>query len=254
MTGAGSPQRVFGIVLAAGQGTRLGSALPKAFVSVGEETLLSLSLARLQREVSFEKVFIPYPDGYGDRCREVLEGSSLLKGSLRGSYELCQGGDTRQQSVWAALQRVSEEVDEEGERAVVLIHDAARCLVDPSSVRRVVDAASLHGAATLGLPQTDSLKRVEPETSVAEETVSRAGLWRIQTPQVFEFAHIFRAHREAVEAQEPPTATDDADLVQRFCPVRVVLGAEQNLKVTTPWDLDLVRMLVGGSNGPSSAV
>ncbi|MCB0328529.1 MAG: 2-C-methyl-D-erythritol 4-phosphate cytidylyltransferase [Bdellovibrionales bacterium] len=249
-------RNIYGIVVAAGQGTRLGFDMPKALVKIrdGEEqTILGLALSQLCKTpgVTFSKFFVTYPDGYLGQFESVLEdaaslvlggAASLVLGGaaslvLGGAASLVLGGATRQESVRLALQAIGELKPKP--RDLVLIHDAARCFVDPETVRAVIDCAAATGAATLGVPQTDSLKVVNSVDLRVERSVSREELWRVQTPQVFEFQHIIRAH---AEYQGP--ATDDASMVEPFHSVQMVMGSEQNFKVTTSWDLELLRCLV----------
>ena len=222
------PQKIFAIIVAAGMGKRLRKDLPKALVSVHGTTLLERTLIRVREAVRCEQTYITYPDGFIGEYEKIIE-------NFDGST-LVLGGSTRQLSVRAAIETLKELNPNTND--LVLVHDAARCLVSPDAVRRVVEEARMSGAATLGIPQADSLKRVSKETSYAEETIEREGLWRIQTPQVFEFQHLSRAHDLAgIEA------TDDASLVQHIAQVKLVPGEDQNFKVTTPWELKLLELL-----------
>jgi 2-C-methyl-D-erythritol 4-phosphate cytidylyltransferase len=125
------------------------------------------------------------------------------------------------------------------EKDLVAVHDAARCCVHPLDVEMVVRVASRCGAASLGDPLVDTLKKVEEGTCFIAGSVPRDGLWRVQTPQVFEFQHLFRGHQEAVEG-----ATDDTTLVEPFCRTQLVAASHYNPKVTTPSDLAFAELLL----------
>jgi 2-C-methyl-D-erythritol 2,4-cyclodiphosphate synthase len=125
---------------------------------------------------------------------------------------------------------------------LVLIHDAVRPLVSIKIIEDVIEAARQYGAAIAAVPVKDTLKRVENETVV--DTLDRASLWQAQTPQVFDRSWLAEALTAA--RQEGMLATDEAALVERCGhPVRVVHGAADNLKITSPEDLLLAESLTG---------
>jgi 2-C-methyl-D-erythritol 4-phosphate cytidylyltransferase len=143
----------------------------------------------------------------------------------RYGVEVVTGGATRQSSVARGLQRVTADH--------VVVHDAARPIVTPGDIARVVAALEDADAAISAVPVDETLKRVRDERVL--ETVDRAGLWRAQTPQAFRTETLRAAHRRA--AEEGLTATDDALLIERYGKiVAVVQGSRRNLKVT--WEED----------------
>lgn len=221
--------RLFGIVVAAGTGVRLGRRQPKALVQIEGRSILEHAISRLCGAVAFDQLVITYPEGFKDDYKSIVS-------SVREDAILIPGGETRQLSVKNALLALKDRSPNDSD--LVLIHDAARCLVTTESIVAVIEKAKEVGAATLALPQLDSLKRVQSGTLKVKETLHREDLWRIQTPQVFEFHKILMAH-ESLEQ-----ATDDASLVERVSEVHLVSGDEQNFKVTTEWDLQLASFLV----------
>lgn len=226
-----STERVFGIVVAAGSGERLGAAVPKALVSVAGRTILARAITRLLGGATrFDGVVVTFPSGY----RKEFEG--VLRENDWGC-QLVEGGETRQASVRRALEHLTRSYEPVPSDRI-LIHDAARCLVRPELVDSVIEATKETGAATLGTPVTDTLQRADERGLRIREPVSRQHLWRMQTPQVFEYRHIIRAHEDVSQV-----ATDDATLVASFCPVTLVRGDETNLKITVPLDLQLLEML-----------
>ncbi|MFQ6671753.1 MAG: 2-C-methyl-D-erythritol 4-phosphate cytidylyltransferase, partial [Candidatus Tectimicrobiota bacterium] len=142
------------------------------------------------------------------------------------------GGAERQDSVAAGLERVPPEAH------VVVVHDGVRPFVTTAMVAAVVEAAQAVGAALTAIPVTDTVKRVAEGAVV--ETLSREGLFRVQTPQAFRREVLAEALRRA--RTDGVVATDEAALVERLgMPVQVVAGAETNLKVTTPEDWALAE-------------
>jgi 2-C-methyl-D-erythritol 4-phosphate cytidylyltransferase/2-C-methyl-D-erythritol 2,4-cyclodiphosphate synthase len=145
------------------------------------------------------------------------------------------GGATRQQTVCNALAHLPEGVK------FVAVHDAARPLISHALLNRLIDAARRDGAAIPALPVQETLKRA-PDGRQISETVPRANLYRVQTPQLFRADWLINAHRRACEEgfQE---ATDDAQLLERAgYPVSLVQGDPFNIKLTTSEDLHLLRL------------
>jgi len=211
------------VVVAAGSGTRLGAARPKAFVSLGGHTLLEHAVRRVLDSGVVGCVVAVVPADLVRPAGELL-GPGVL---------VVAGGEDRTASVRRGLLALPASV------RAVLVHDAARCLVPPELVRRVVDALDRHGAVVPGLPLADTVKQVDDRGAVVR-TPDRAGLRLVQTPQGFGRDLLERAHRSAAGSQagSPSVATDDAALVERLGePVQVVPGDARALKVTTPEDL-----------------
>jgi len=151
---------------------------------------------------------------------------------------LAAGGTTRGESVRNGLRAIQERFNPNpGE--IVLVHDAARCLVDSALIERVIAASVRTGAAIPGLAVNDTLKRAAAETRVIDETVSREGLFAVQTPQGFRWELIERAYQSG-----DISATDDASLVERFAPVTLVEGSSTNIKITRQGDLALAELFL----------
>lgn len=143
---------------------------------------------------------------------------------------LAPGGRTRTESVRAGLEDLPDEA------SIVLVHDAARPLVDDVTINRVVDTVRRGQCAIAALPVVDTLKEVDADGQIVR-TVERERLWRAQTPQGFPRATIERAHREA--NAEHIGATDDAALCERLgIPVVVVRGSERAMKITEENDFN----------------
>jgi len=223
--GSGDAGATWALIVAAGSGERLGLDRPKAFAALGGRPLLAESLDRLERCPLVDAIVVAAPPGWE-------ETSILLAEELAASKVVAcvTGGPTRADSVAAALAEVPEEA------LVVLVHDAARPLVDDSVVERLMGplAEGFDGVVpAVAVP--DTLKRVRD--GVVRETVDREGLVAAQTPQVF-LTHVLR---RAV-AGDRSGSTDCATLVERSGGrVAVVDGDPRLLKVTTPADLALVE-------------
>ena len=223
--GSGVAGATWALLVAAGAGERLGVDRPKAFVGLGGRPLLAESLDRLDRCPWVDAIVVAAPPGWE-------EPSILLSEELATTKVVAcvTGGPTRAESVRAALAEVSDDA------LVVLVHDAARPLVDDAVVARVLGPLSEgFDGAVPALEIPDTVKRVED--GVVVETVSRQSLFGAQTPQAFLAPSLRRAY-----AGDLSGATDCASLVEQAGGrVAVVEGDRRLLKVTTPEDLALVE-------------
>jgi 2-C-methyl-D-erythritol 4-phosphate cytidylyltransferase / 2-C-methyl-D-erythritol 2,4-cyclodiphosphate synthase len=211
--------RVACIVVAAGNGTRLGAGAPKAFVPLAGRIILEHALHSVAGMSSEPAVIVVAPAELIEEASEVLE-------RVIGAGEVVAGGETRQASVAAGLARVRD-------ADIVLVHDAARALTPPALFDRVVAAVARTGSGAIpGLPVSDTIKRTDAGGAIVA-TVDRSELSAVQTPQGFPAAQLLAAYAGA--ARE---VTDDAQLMADLGhPVTVVPGDPLAFKVTTAWDL-----------------
>ena len=211
------------ILLCAGKGERLGAGVDKALVPLAGRPLFAWSLEALERTPAIDRIVVVGPVR---KMKDLLGASGLAP---RKVTAWCEGGRERQDSVARGLQAVPEDA------TLVAIHDAARALVTPDLITRVVGDAAQHGGAIVALALADTLKR--GALGVIETTVPRQGLWCAQTPQVFRREWIVAAHAAASRQ-----ATDDAALVESLGHrVHLTPGDPLNFKITTPQDLELAE-------------
>lgn len=242
------------VLTAAGSGTRLGMDLPKALVELDGLPLVVHAARRLCASGAVDALVVTAPAGLEDHVASLLGDDPAVDRPVR----VVAGAGTRQASVAAGLRAGldASTSDADGPVDVVLVHDAARPLAPPRLVRRVVDAVrSGHGAVVPGLPVADTVKRVTTarpdDPTRAEpvaETVDRAALRAVQTPQGFDRATLVRAHEAAAHraGDEALAATDDAGLVEALgLPVHVVPGDAAAAKITTAHDLRVAALTLG---------
>ncbi|MBT8401848.1 MAG: 2-C-methyl-D-erythritol 4-phosphate cytidylyltransferase [Rhodothermia bacterium] len=235
--GVGHSRDVAVIIPAAGMGSRMGG-VPKQFRTLGKHTLLRRSVGCFTGLKEVMQVVVVVPEGH------LSDTEADLKSVDFDGLVLTVGGATRQESVRKGLEVVSSAA------RVVLVHDAARPFASTDKIREVVAAVRDYEAASLAIPVADTLRKVSG-TNFAE-TVSREGIYRMQTPQGFRPALLVEAHREAAEAGWK--TTDDVDLVMRQGhAVCLINGHPANFKITTPDDWELAEMIVQdatASRGP----
>ena len=226
--GSGEAGATWALLVAAGAGERLGIDRPKAFASLGGRPLLAESMDRLDRSPWVDAIVVAAPAGWEEPAILLAEELAATK-----VVSCVTGGATRADSVRRALDDVPDDA------LVVLVHDAARPLVDDAVVERVLaPLAEGFDGVVPALPIPDTVKRVDD--GVVVETVDRDGLVGAQTPQAFLAAVLRRALRG--DLQE---ATDCASLVERAGGrVTVAEGDPRLLKVTTAADLAVVESLL----------
>jgi 2-C-methyl-D-erythritol 4-phosphate cytidylyltransferase len=210
------------ILVAAGRGERMGAGRPKAFLSIGGKTILLRAALAFEAAASIDAIVVVVPFDQIHEAAEALQSITKL-------HAVVAGGALRQDSVLAGMKGAPDGFD-----GVVLVHDAARPLVEPSLIDEVARTAHERGAALPVLGLVDTVKRVRGGRVV--ETLDRTELAAAQTPQGFRFELLARAYEEAF--RDRVTVTDEAMAVERIRePVMALPGSARNRKLTTPEDL-----------------
>ena len=232
------------IVVAAGSGTRLGAAEPKALVDLGGQTILEHALSRVFEMTDAAQVIVVAPAARLDHVRSLAVG---VAGAAADHVTVVAGGDTRQQSVAAGLAVLEPDVE------VVLVHDSARAFTPASQFEAVIAGVRATGGGIVpGLAVADTIKQLD-WTGAVERTVDRSQLVAVQTPQGFPRAGLLSAYAAASE-----DFTDDAAVFAAAgLPVTVVDGDPLAFKITTPWDLRRAESILGEAApvaGPGTGV
>jgi 2-C-methyl-D-erythritol 4-phosphate cytidylyltransferase len=227
--------RIHAILLAAGDGNRFGGELPKQFVRLAGEHVLTRSLRTVAQAGIDRLVVVAHPDWMAET--EVLVGSVVTNVPTA----VVAGGSTRNESTWNGLRHLGADPDD-----TVLVHDAVRPLVPLDVIRRSIEPVASGAADSTDtvIPSADTLVIVDGDRVV--EIPDRRRYRRGQTPQVFRAEILTRAY-EAAAAAGDLHATDDCSLVLRYIPdarVVAVAGDESNLKITTKLDMVLADRMI----------
>ena len=224
---ADTAHAVAAVIVAAGSGERLGAGVPKALVPLHGRPLLVWALDAFAAHPDVQSVVVVAPP------HEL----GTVRAHVDGRARVVPGGASRQRSVDLGLAALEPGVD------LVLVHDAARPLVEASVISAVVSRLRRGEPAVIPvLPVTDTVKRVDSSGRVVA-TVDRTELRSVQTPQGFSRAVLLAAHRAAQE-RSLTEVTDDAGLLEALgIPVQTVAGAEICFKITTPYDLRLAHRI-----------
>jgi 2-C-methyl-D-erythritol 4-phosphate cytidylyltransferase len=243
--------RIVAVVLGGGVGQRLGAEMPKQLLTLGGRTLVEHCVAAFQAAPGVDEILVVMARGYTEPVEKMLAGGGFGGGGFGKVSAVIEGGASRPESVRAALAAIAASVRGPGAGAGgagdcgVLLHDAARPLVDQRIIADCVAALDEHEAAGVAVPASDTM--VVTQDGVMVSMPSRAGLLRCQTPQCFRLPVIALAHERAA-ADPGYSPTDDCGVVLRYLPevpVHVVPGSERNIKVTYPQDLAVAEALLG---------
>lgn len=224
--------KTFVIMLAGGKGERMGSPVNKVLMPVCGQSAVIRSLS----------AFVPYADqviivARPDDQQAIL--SEVEKSGLSFSFRFAEGGRTRQASVLNGLRLLSADPQD-----IILIHDAARCLVSAGLIERVISSVRENGTAIPGVPASSTYKTVGSDSFVLS-TPDRTSLFEIQTPQGFTADRIIPASLRA--AEDGIECTDDAGILEYYrIPVKVIRGESENIKLTEPRDLSRARSILEG--------
>ena len=222
---------VWAVIPAAGSGCRMRSKVAKHYLSFQGKTLLEHCLDRLLSH--------PAIDGAVLVLRDDDERWAQLDYAAAKPLFTTHGGAERHDSVYSGLTTLQYRC---GNDAIALVHDAVRPLVKHSDLGRVIEAARNDPAgAILACPVIDTLKRQNSRMQI-ESTLSRQGLWRAQTPQVFHLIPLLNALKKIID--EGVAVTDDAQAIEMlgYQPT-LVEGSADNIKITSPGDLRLAEMI-----------
>ncbi|MCU1268484.1 MAG: 2-C-methyl-D-erythritol 4-phosphate cytidylyltransferase [Acidobacteria bacterium] len=219
------------IIVAAGQGTRMGGERAKQFLELAGIPIIIHTLRAFERCAIIQEIIV---------VLAAAEAAGFL--SLAGQYSLQKltkvvpGGATRSESVLHGLKAVRAATAE-----VIAVHDGVRPFVTADEIARTVAAAAMHEAAVLVAPVTDTVKEVVDDRIV--RTPDRRSLRRALTPQCFSYALLRRAYEEADVLD--PELTDDSALVERLGhSVAIVEGNSRNIKITTPQDIVIAEAMI----------
>jgi 2-C-methyl-D-erythritol 4-phosphate cytidylyltransferase len=222
------------VILAGGAGARLNSETPKQLMKVGGKTMIEYSLDVFEQHPLIDEIAVVVHQQYITDIETIV---------MYGGYQKVQiiiiGGEERHDSSWAAIKAYRNEPD-----ANLLIHDAARPLIDAEIISKVIHALEKYNAVTVALPATDTIYQVE--NNIIQHIPDRKQIMRAQTPQAFK-QHILQKAYQSAFKNKNFAHTDDCGVVVKYMPqepIYVVLGSEKNLKITHPEDLYYLEKLL----------
>ena len=221
--------KVGAIIPAAGRGKRIGASVPKQFLEIQGRPLLHHTLMVFASCKLIDYVVLVMPRADVDEMGEDwLNKYQILR-------KVVVGGEQRQDSVYNGFNSLEKGTD------IVVVHDGVRPFTTPQMITATVEAAQQHGAAITAIPVSDTVKQAAD--GFVKQTVSRDGLWRVQTPQAFQCGLLQQAFKKA--KKDSYYGTDEGSLVEYLGErVKIVPGSELNIKITRKEDLVLGESLL----------
>ena len=220
------------IVLAAGSGKRMGTKVHKQYLLMGGKPVLYYSLRAFEDSKRIDEIILVCGAREEDYCRkEIVEKYGISK-----ARKIIPGGAERYDSVWNGLKETKE--------GYVYIHDGARPFVDEEIIERAYECVSEHHACVAGMPSKDTVK-IADSGNIVTATPDRSSVWIVQTPQVFDTELIRKAYALLMEKDEI-SVTDDAMVAEQMlgAAVRLFYGSYENIKITTPEDLEIAEVFL----------
>lgn len=219
------------VIPAAGQGKRMGASINKQFIPLLGQPILAHTLSLFEASEYITEIVIVGAQEDLEAIQELVH-----EWGFRKVVSITLGGKERQESVSAGVKALSTSIQR------VVVHDGARPLLTLETLNRFFTEAEKSSAAIMAIPVKDTIKRVDTQGKVLE-TPPRESLRAVQTPQVFDRVLLEKAHRKAAAAGY--LATDDAGLVEWLgYPVQVFDGSPENIKITTPEDIDFAESIL----------
>jgi 2-C-methyl-D-erythritol 4-phosphate cytidylyltransferase len=214
------------IIVAGGTGQRMGSVVPKQFLSIQGKPILLHTIDQFVAAFSDIQLVVVLPEGYIEEGKELIRQNGFTKNIV-----FVAGGDTRFQSVKNGLGQVNES-------AIVFVHDAVRCLLTPALIQRCYQQALEKGSAIPAVSSTDTVRLIKGNNN---ELFDRENVMLIQTPQTFQSDLLLNAFNQDYNA----SFTDEANVVEASgTPVYLVDGEFENIKITRPLDLAIAEYIL----------
>lgn len=231
-------EKITAVVLAAGQGKRMKSAVQKQYLLLNGKPVLYYSLKAIEDSFIDEIILVVGP-GEIEYCKKNI----VHKYNFQKIGKIVEGGKERYHSVYQGILAA-------GECDYILIHDGARPFVDSGILDRVREAVKKYSACAAAMPAKDTVK-IADDGGFAIQTPDRRHVWLMQTPQAFSYNIIKQAYTALMEQEKTLTEkgimiTDDAMVLETFgsVPIKLVEGAYRNIKITTPEDLIIGQNLL----------
>lgn len=214
------------IIVAAGRGSRMNADINKQFLKIGSKEVIAHTIDKFYKNENINEIIIVVKE---DEIK-FLEENIINKYGYE-NIKIAIGGKERQDSVYNGLKLVKHDCD------IVLIHDGARPFIDRDTIDSCIKYTKQFNSTVTGVPVKDTIKVVDGNNNVSD-TPNRSKLWSIQTPQSFKYELILKAHEKA--RKDNYLGTDDSMLMEYIGEkVKVIEGNYNNIKITTPEDLQI---------------
>jgi len=217
--------KIVALIAAAGKGKRMNARISKPFIPVSGKPILAYTIEKFERCRLIDKIYLIVSREEKELCSRNI----ILKYNFSKVQELIDGGETRQDSIYNGLKALDKDTD------IVVIHDGARPLIEETIIQDSIETAQKYGAAITAIPIKDTVKKCGKDFFI-NKTLNREEIWRAQTPQTFKYDLILPAYHKAYK--DKCLTTDDAAIIERYGhKIKLIIGSEENIKITTPFDI-----------------
>ena len=214
------------VIVSAGRGSRMKADINKQFLKLKGKEVIAHTIDKFYNNKNIDEIVVVVKEDEADFFRRNIIDKYGYK-----NIKIAFGGKERQDSVFNGLKAVNKDCD------IVLVHDGARPFVTDEIIKNSIECAKKNKCVIVGVPVKDTIKIINKDNEVCD-TPNRSTLWSIQTPQVFEYLSIIKAHKIAKEKSY--YGTDDSMLMEYLgYNVKVIEGSYNNIKITTPEDLKI---------------
>jgi len=230
---------IFGAILAGGSGRRMGSGgIPKQFLMIGGKEIILHTVGNMLSYRGFDRLFILCPEDWVGKTRELIRSEFGDEGT--GLIEVFPGGETRTETLMAAVSRTEELDSGDG---IIVTHDAVRPFVSERMIRESVEKAMETGASVCAVPSVDTIL-VSASGKEVEGVPDRKTLFNAQTPQTFSVPKLRRLFCELSEEEKERLTDGTSIFTLRGEPVSIVMGESSNIKITYPADLIMAEAIL----------
>ncbi|BCN29671.1 2-C-methyl-D-erythritol 4-phosphate cytidylyltransferase [Anaeromicropila herbilytica] len=226
-------QKNVAIILAAGQGKRMNTKMPKQYLLLEQKPILYYTIKNFQENSLIDEIILVTEEKYIEYCNLELK----EKYKFNKITSIIPGGKERYESVYNALKMIDD-------AGCVLIHDGARPFISTEVINKLLVAVNEYKACVVGVKSKDTIKIVN-DNQIVDNTPNRSSVYIIQTPQVFEYKIIRKAYDEYMSHMSC-FVTDDSMVLEMLGthPIKVIEGEYTNIKITTPEDLIIAEKIL----------
>lgn len=222
--------KTYAIILASGTGSRFGSDIPKQFLKINGKTILEYSIEAFENSKQIDNVVVVITSEYKTLAQDIITQKGYKK-----IAKILAGGKERKDSSFIGINSIEET------EAKVLIHDCARPLVSQEIITNCINSLDNYDGVCTAIASSDTI--LETQNDIITNIPERSKLMRAQTPQAFKLSIIKKAH-ELSKNEEG--FTDDCGLVIKYnlCPIKIINGSEENIKITYPEDIIIAEKIL----------
>jgi 2-C-methyl-D-erythritol 4-phosphate cytidylyltransferase len=234
-------EKVYGVVLAGGIGSRMGNAeKPKQFLELGDKPVIIHTIEKFVVHPGFEKVLVLAPQAWVSYTRDIVR--KMIP--LHEKIVVLAGGSTRNETIMNAIRYIEEQGNLDDE-TIIVTHDSVRPFVTHRILDENIEAAKQYGACDTVIPATDTIVESLDNTRITD-IPNRKFMYQGQTPQSFKVNLLSDLYNDLSD-EEKATLTDACTIcVVRNYPVHLVEGSASNFKITTVPDYKIAQAMVGG--------